>query len=292
MKKWMLALALAFSVVALSACGQSGSDNVAESKAGNVTKDELYNAMKQKYGDATLQQLVYEKVLAKKYKVTDAEITKRVDAIKKQAGNNFQMVLLQNNIKDEKELKDLIKSQILIEKATAKDIQVTDKELKDYYANYKPEIRARHILVNDLKTAKEVKQKLDAGQKFEDLVKKYSKDTGTVQKGGDLGWFGTGKMDPSFEKAAYALKMNQISDPVKSQFGYHIIQKTGEKKKQSFDQMKNQMEQTIKSSKLTQDVVNKALQRELKAVDVKILDKDLKDALNPTSSTAAPASQG
>lgn len=292
MKKWILALALALSIGALSACGQNGSDNVAESKSGNVTKDELYNAMKEKYGEQTLQQLVYEKVLAKKYKVTDAEINKKVDELKKQAGDNFQMVLLQNNIKDETELKSVIKSQLLIEKATDKDIKITDKELKDYYATYKPEIKARHILVNDLKTAKEVKQKLDAGQKFEDLAKKYSKDTGTAAKGGDLGWFGTGKMDAAFEKAAYALKMNEISAPVKSQFGYHIIQKTGEKKKQPLAKMKKQIEQTLKSQKLTQDVVTKALNRELKAANVKILDKDLKDAINLSSSSSSATPQG
>lgn len=290
MKKWILALALAFGVVALSACGQSGSGNVAESSAGNITKDDLYNAMKAKYGEQMLQQLIEEKVLAKKYKVTDAEINQRVADIKKQAGSNFQMVLLQNNIKDENELKALIKNQLLIEKATAKDVTVTDKELKDYYASYKPEIRARHILVKDEKTAADIKKKLDAGQKFEDLAKKYSTDTGTAQKGGDLGWFGTGKMDPSFEKAAFALKMNEISGPVKSQYGYHIIQKTGEKQKQSFDQMKAQIEKTLKSSKLTQTVVNNALQRELKSAGVKITDKDLKGALN--LSTTGATSQG
>lgn len=287
MKKWILALTLAGGVIALSACNnQNGTDTVAESKSGNVTKDELYQAMKEKYGEQTLQELLNEKVLSKKYKVTDAEVNQKVDEIKGQAGANFQMLLMQNNIKDEKELKKIIKSQLLMEKAASKDVKVTDKELKQYYDNYKPEIKARHILVKDEKTALEVKKKLDAGEKFEDLAKKYSTDTGSAQNGGDLGWFGPGKMVPDFDKAAFALKVNEISAPVKSEYGYHIIQVTEKKEKKSFDQMKKQMEEEVKASKLSGDVINKAMKRELKDADVKIKDKDLKGVLDEKA--AAP----
>lgn len=287
MKKWILALTLAGGVIALSACNnQNGTDTVAESKSGNVTKDELYQAMKEKYGEQTLQELLNEKVLSKKYKVTDAEVNQKVDEIKGQAGANFQMLLMQNNIKDEKELKKIIKSQLLMEKAASKDVKVTDKELKQYYDNYKPEIKARHILVKDEKTALEVKKKLDAGEKFEDLAKKYSTDTGSAQNGGDLGWFGPGKMVPDFDKAAFALKVNEISTPVKSEYGYHIIQVTEKKEKKSFDQMKKQMEEEVKASKLSGDVINKAMKRELKDADVKIKDKDLKGVLDEKA--AAP----
>lgn len=287
MKKWILALTLAGGVIALSACNnQNGTDTVAESKSGNVTKDELYQAMKEKYGEQTLQELLNEKVLSKKYKVTDAEVNQKVDEIKGQAGANFQMLLMQNNIKDEKELKKIIKSQLLMEKAASKDVKVTDKELKQYYDNYKPEIKARHILVKDEKTALEVKKKLDSGEKFEDLAKKYSTDTGSAQNGGDLGWFGPGKMVPDFDKAAFALKVNEISAPVKSEYGYHIIQVTEKKEKKSFDQMKKQMEEEVKASKLSGDVINKAMKRELKDADVKIKDKDLKGVLDEKA--AAP----
>lgn len=78
MKKWILALTLAGGVLTLGACGQSGSTTVAESKAGNVTQDELYKTMKEKYGDQALQQLVFEKVLSKKYKVTDKELNEKL----------------------------------------------------------------------------------------------------------------------------------------------------------------------------------------------------------------------
>jgi foldase protein PrsA len=287
MKKWILALSLASGVLVLGACGQGGSDKVVESKSGDITKDELYNAMKEKIGNQALQQLVYEKVLSEKYKITDKELDAKVKELKSQLGPQFDAALAQYGYKNEDDLKKSMKLGMMQEKAALKDVKVTDKELKDYYDAYKPEIKARHILVEDEKTAKEVKQKLDAGEKFEDVVKKYSKDTASAQNGGDLGWFGTGQMDPEFEKAAYALKVNEISQPVKSQFGYHIIQKTDEKKKESFDKMKKEIDDKVKSSKLTQDVINKTMEKELKAADVKVDDKDLKDALKPQTPAEA-----
>jgi foldase protein PrsA len=290
MKKWILALTLAGGVLALSACNQSGSDTVAESKVGNVTQEDLYNTMKEKYGNQALQQLVYEKVLSKKYKVTDKELNAKIDQLKADLGANFETTLAQYGYKSEDDLKKTMKLGMMQEKAAMKGVTVTEKELKDYYATYQPEIKARHILVADEKTAKEVKSKLDKGEKFEDVAKKYSTDEGTKANGGDLGWFGTGKMDPDFEKAAYALKVNEISGPVKSQFGYHIIQLTDKKEKKPYAEMKDEIETQVKSSKLTTEEINKAMQRELKAADVKVSDKDLKDALKPQTGTA-PAAQ-
>lgn len=137
------------------------------------------------------------------------------------------MLLAQNNIKDEKELKEVLKPQLLIEKASLKEVKVTDKELQAHYKY----IKARHILVADEATANEVKSKLAAGEKFEDLAAKYSTDPGSKDNGGDLGWFGEGAMVPEFEKAAYALKIDEISAPVKSENGWHVIQVTDRKDK-------------------------------------------------------------
>lgn len=283
MKKWILSLSIAAGVIGLTACNQgnaSSDDVVVESKAGNVTKDELYEAMKDKYGQQALQQLIFEKILTKEYKVTDEELNKKMDQIKADLGANFEMALSQYGYKNEDELKETIKIGLLQEKAATKDIKVTDKELEEYYANYKPEIKARHILVEDEKTAKEVKKKLDEGAKFEDLAKEYSKDPGSAANGGDLGWFGPGKMVPEFETAAYALDVNEISAPVKSEHGFHIIQVTEKKEKKPLKDMKEELEHELKVSKVDADTVQKAMQREMKAAKVEIKDKDLKGALN------------
>lgn len=281
MKKWILFMSLAAGVLSLSACNTTNgsSDVVAETKAGNISKEELYDAMKARGGEQALQEILYEKVLSDKYEVTKAELDKKVQEIKKQAGSNFDMLLIQNNIKDETELKKILKSQMLIEKAALKDVKATEKELKQYYDDYKPEIKARHILVEDEKTAQEVKKKLDTGTKFEDLAKEFSKDPGSAEKGGDLGWFGSGKMVPEFEKAAYSLDVNQISDPVKSSNGFHIIQVTDKKEKKPFEEMKEEIEYQVKVSKLDSTKVQQAMDRELKEANVEIKDEDLKGVL-------------
>ena len=290
MKKWILAVTLAGSVLTLGACNQNGSnsDTVAESKSGNVTQQQLYDAMKDKIGVQALQQLVYEKVLAKKYPVTDKELNAKVADLKAQLGTNFEAALAQYGYKNEADLKNTMKVGMMQEKAAMKDVKVTDKELKTYYDNLKPEITVRHILVADEKTATEVKKQLDAGGKFADVAKKYSTDTGTAQNGGVVGVINTtnsSQYDPAFVAGAYALKLNQISAPVKSSFGYHIIQVTNIKAKKPYEQMKTEVQNQVKSSKLTTALINKVMQREIKAANVKVSDKDLKAALDPQTST-------
>jgi len=86
------------------------------------------------------------------------------------------------------------------------------------------QVWARHILVADEATAQEVLKRLEAGDDFGEVAREVSTDPGSGANGGDLGWFGKGAMVAPFEEAAYSLPPGKISDPVKSDFGYHIIQ--------------------------------------------------------------------
>ncbi|ARZ61290.1 MULTISPECIES: peptidylprolyl isomerase PrsA [Bacillus cereus group] len=272
MKKAMLALA-ATSVIALSACGTSSSDKIVTSKAGDITKDEFYEQMKTQAGKQVLNNMVMEKVLIKNYKVEDKEVDKKYDEMKKQYGDQFDTLLKQQGIKEET-LKTGVRAQLAQEKAIEKTI--TDKELKD---NYKPEIKASHILVKDEATAKKVKEELGQGKSFEELAKQYSEDTGSKEKGGDLGFFGAGKMVKEFEDAAYKLKKDEVSEPVKSQFGYHIIKVTDIKEpEKSFEQSKADIKKELVAKK-SQDgeFMNDLMMKEIKKADVKVDDKDLKD---------------
>ncbi|MFJ8263464.1 peptidylprolyl isomerase [Rummeliibacillus sp. NPDC094406] len=291
MKKTVLSLTLAASVLALSACGNAGNEKVATSKVGDVTKDQLYNEMKDSVGDSALQLIIIEKVLNDKYKVTDKEVDAEFNKQKEQMGSNFEQTLAAQNL-TEKSFKRSIKLNLLQEDALADGVKVSDAEMKAYYEEMKKEVKASHILVADEKTAKEVKAKLDKGEDFATLAKKYSTDTGSQAAGGELGWFGPDKMVPEFTKAAYSLKKGEISEPVKTSYGYHIIKVEDirdAKVKGTYEDNKAEIKKKLQLQKADQSQLLSKVSKLIKDADVKIEDKDLKDALAQfTGSTEAP----
>lgn len=279
MKKLALSIAVAAGLIGLSACN-SDKEAVVESKAGDISKEEFYNVMKDRYGDQVLQEMVYDKVLSDKYTVTDKEVQAKVKELKDQMGDNFQTALTSSGYNSEADLKRALRIGMLQEKAAIADITVKESEVKEAYENYQPDMKARHILVKDKKTAEEVKAKLDKGEDFAKLAKEYSTDTGSAANGGDVGWFGTGEMVPEFEKAALKMKKDEISEPVKSEYGYHIIQLLDKKEKESYKDMKKDLENQLKVAKIDQTKVQSILDSEVKKADVKIKDKDLKDSIS------------
>ena len=86
------------------------------------------------------------------------------------------------------------------------------------------QVHARHILVTNEEDAALAKERLEAGEDFAELAAEMSLDPGSKENGGDLGWFPEGVMTPTFELAAFALEPGQVSDPVQSPFGFHIIE--------------------------------------------------------------------
>ena len=90
------------------------------------------------------------------------------------------------------------------------------------------QVKASHILVNDEKAAKDLKTQIEGGMSFEEMAKQHS-SCPSKRAGGDLGWFGKGQMVKAFEDAAFSLPEGKISEPVKTQFGYHLIKVTGQK---------------------------------------------------------------
>jgi foldase protein PrsA len=207
------------------------------------------------------------------HKVDDKEVDKKFDEYKKQLGDQFDAALKQQGF-TEKTFKESVRAELAMTKAI--ESSITEKELKE---NYKPEIKASHILVKDEATAKKVKEELGQGKSFEELAKQYSEDTGSKEKGGDLGYFGPGKMVKEFEDAAYKMKKDEVSEPVKSQFGYHIIKVTDIKEpEKSFDDSKADIKKDLVAKKMQDgEFMAKLQEKELKKADVKVEDKDLKD---------------
>ncbi|WP_253307856.1 MULTISPECIES: peptidylprolyl isomerase [unclassified Rickettsia] len=109
---------------------------------------------------------------------------------------------------------------------------ITDKMIDEEYNKYaaslkgKEEIKVAHILVKTQKEANEIKTKLSKGQNFAKLAQTYSTDTSTKANGGDIGYIilnQQGQLVPEFEKKAFALKVNEVSAPIKTDFGWHVI---------------------------------------------------------------------
>jgi peptidyl-prolyl cis-trans isomerase C len=168
---------------------------------------------------------------------------------------------------------------------------VSEAEAKKIYdekiGQVKPEqeVHARHILVETEAEAKDVAERLKKGEDFAALAKEKSKDPGA--EGGDLGFFSRGQMVKPFEEAAFALDVGQISDPVQSPFGWHII-KVEEKRDQplpSFDQVKDGIIAQLEQLK-AQEVVTGLR----KAATIEVIDPTLKKAMEEEKAmdTAAP----
>ena len=227
MKKTVLALTMAASVLALSACSDknAGDEVLVKSKVGNVTQSELYNEMKHAQGEQTLQLLVLEKVLDAKYKVSDKQVDAKVKDMKEQLGENFDAYIAQQG-HTEKSLKKFLRLNLLQEAALTDGVEVTDAEIEERIEMMTTELNAKHVLVADEETALKVKKELEGGADFAEVAKKYSTEPAAQESGGDLGWFGYGKMVKEFWEGAYALEVNEISEPVQSEHGFHIIKVT------------------------------------------------------------------
>ena len=232
---------------------------------GTIAKDDLYKeVISTERGKELIQKLVYMQILKGKYEVSDKEVNQRLDEIKEQAGDKdgFTIFLQKQGYKNENELKEYIKQSIYFFKATTEGVKVSDKEIKDYYKQNKDqytEVRTSHILVNKESTAKEVDEELKKGTDFTELAKKQSTDKVTAAEGGDLGYLSgqSQEMDPTFLAAAMKLKKDEVSEPVKTIFGYHIIKVTDRKEK-PLSKVKDQIRQTLmeKDAKPVQEVLN------------------------------------
>lgn len=152
---------------------------------------------------------------------------------------------------EESDLNTLVESQLYREKL--RDALTAD------LAREQEQVWARHILVADEDTALDVLNRLKNGDDFATLVEEYSSDTGSIGSGGDLGWFGPGRMVPEFEKVAFNQEVGEISDPVQTSFGWHIIQTLGHELRplsaSEYEQLKNSnFEEWISRARLTSDV--------------------------------------
>ncbi len=270
MKKYFLATAAVVTTLFLGACSNkneigmsvpNGNEKFITSDVGDITKQQVFDKMVTKAGLGALLDLVDFDVLSQQYEIDGAEVDKII-AQYKEKNANFEEFLTAQGFKDEAELRQYIELNLYRQKVADEISVVTDAELEKAYERAY-EIGARHILVADEKTAKEIIKKLDEAEDkeatFQELAKEYGTD-GTKDKGGDLGTFGQDAMISDFEDAAYALEVGTYTtEPVKTKFGYHVIYKYSEGEKKPFEEVKEELTEKLREKKLSDEAFVAAL---------------------------------
>jgi len=145
----------------------------------------------------------------------------------------------------------------LLEKEIEEKVKVSDKDVRDYYEAHKKDftannqVRASHILVKTEEEAKGIVEQLKKGADFAKIARAKSIDAGSARNGGDLGFFSRGQMVPEFENAAFSLKAGEVSPPVRTQYGYHIIKVTERKEGNvvEFEKIKGLLTQRLTAEK-------------------------------------------
>ncbi len=226
--------------------------------------------------------------------ISDADVSKKEDEIKsKYPPGQFAQILKAQNLSED-DVRRILKQQLVVEKAVGANVKVTDAEVKGYLdknhatLDTAEQVRARHILVADEGKAKDVEAKLKGGAKFEDLAKQYSTDPSSKDKGGELGFFAKGQMVPAFQAAAYSQKIGAVGAPVKSPFGYHIIE-VEEKKPANVATLSNSGDKikTLLTQQQDQQQIPQFLAGLRSKAKIEIYDDKLKDALPPVPAAAA-----
>ncbi|MCK5506709.1 MAG: peptidylprolyl isomerase, partial [Thermodesulfovibrionia bacterium] len=146
---------------------------------------------------------------------------------------------------------------MLFERIVASQAEVSEKDARDYYGKNKADftrpqrIKASHVLVKTRSEAEEILKEIKSGKSFGELARKRSIDTNSAENGGNLGFFSMGEMSQEFEEVAFSLKKGEISNPVKSRYGYHIIKVTDRKEEETveFSQVKDIIVQRLEQEK-------------------------------------------
>lgn len=314
-KKIIYGITTVLAISLLTGCGaaklKNGEELVAKVDNYKISADDLYSEIKGKYAVKTLIDNIDHQLLDTTYKTDETEtkaIENQIEEIKKTYGSNdqiFEQIIKQvYNVESVDELKAMLSldyKRDLAIKDYVKEKVVTDEEVTTYYdTKVIGDVKASHILIKPnakdsdseetktkkeneaKKKAEEIIKKLDNGEDFAKLAKKYSDDKGTASKGGNLGYF---NMDDDFEEnfvsAAAALKKGAYSkEPVKTKYGYEIILKVDEKDKKKKDDLESTIRQTLADEKIKEDSSTTTYYKRLRdwreSKGLKFEDKELK----------------
>jgi len=246
-------------------------EKIASYTQGEVNSSELFDKLISESGMNAMLEMVDKGILDVVEPVSDemkATVEDNLANVKEYYGEEFEQALQGNGFKNEDAYKDAMFLNLQRNAYIVSYIEktlITDDAIQVAYDNFTPEVEASHILIKPdgqedadwikaEETAKELVARYEAGEAFADLAMEYSHDTGSGAAGGALGSFGKGMMVPEFEQAAYALNTDEhTKEPVKTQFGYHIILKTGGGEKGTFEEMRPEIVKGLAESQLQAD---------------------------------------
>lgn len=268
-------------VLTVTGCGKKAEldDNktAVSLKGIKITATDYYNEIK-KSNISKLVDMIDHQLFDKKYESNDDEdqaVEEQINQLKENYSDEttFQSVIQQYfGVNSEDELEDMLRLEYKRNEAVEEFVadNLTDKEIEDYYdQNIIGDIKASHILITPdvdsdatdeekekaenkaKKEAERIIKKLDEGEDFAELAKKYSDDEATAKNGGDLDYFNTDDMDENFMDAVKKLDNDEYTkEPVKTQYGYHIILKVDQKEKPKLKEVKDSIKETLANNKL------------------------------------------
>lgn len=248
--------------------GIAGSETVASVNGVNIGKDKLYDALVDAGGKQTLDNLITVELINQEadqagVTVTDEDLNKELEDFKKNFSSEeeFNQVLSQYGMTVD-DLKKEMNTQVKIRKILEPSITIADEDIKSYFDQNKAtfdtaeQVRASHILVETEEEANAALKRVKGGEDFAAVAQELSTDTYSAMNGGDLDYFERGVMDEAFEKAAFSLQVNEISDVVKSTHGYHIIKVTDHK--EAYTATLEDKKEEIKETLVTQELSTKS----------------------------------
>lgn len=286
-------------VTVITGCGKElkkGEKVVAKVSNYKVTADDLYNEMKEKYAVKILIDKIDHELMDTKFKTDDKEeeeIDNQIKQLKEsysaKSDDDLNSIIKQvYGLENEKELREMLslnyKRNLAIKDYVASKV-VTDDEVTEYYnAKIIGEVDVKHILISPnaseedsdevkeqkeaeaKKKAEDIIKKLDNGESFDSLAKKYSDDKATSSKGGSIGKFtSTDNLEDSIVQALASLKKGKYTkEPVKTTYGYEIILKVSEKDKKEKSEIENDIRGTIAQDIIDADNSSSAYYKRLK----------------------------
>ncbi len=232
---YLLILAIVSGLFVGYAKGVVNQNVVAKVNGENISKDELYDLLLKQSGQQGLNSLISKKIVELEAEKQNIDVSeKELQAEMKQYYDYYGSEkaftqALEDSVYSVDDIKKETILNLKVKKILKPRITISEAEVKSYFEDNKEslaqekQVKASHILVETKQKAEELSEKLKKGEDFAKLAQEFSTDATTKESGGSLGFFGSGEMAEEFEEAAFALKVGEVSAPVKTEYGYHLI---------------------------------------------------------------------